>query len=94
MKFTGKGLVFNPKTKKVFVNFNKVDVYETSNEDEIALLELAGCEGTGVKEASTDEEPKENEPTKKELVATAKEAGIKGADRMSKDEIIAALRGE
>lgn len=89
MKFTGNGLIYNPKTKKIFANFNNFEEYETNDEDEIKYLKLAGCKSIGVAPVLKDKEP-----TKKELVAKAKEAGITGADRMSKEEIKSALLGE
>lgn len=41
-KCTGYGIIFNPKTNKEMVNFNKVKVYETVDIFEIQILKSSG----------------------------------------------------
>lgn len=81
MRFKGYGVIWNPKKSKTLVNFRNVDEYETSDEYEIELLMGAqGVESIGGEVAPAG-------PSRKELLAKAKELGVTGADRMSKADL-------
>jgi hypothetical protein len=54
-----------------------------------AYLKNHVCEAVEEKEETTEEY---ETLTKKELVQLAKDSGVKGSDRMSKDDIIEALK--
>ena len=91
MKFTGKGLIYDPKAGKVILNFKYIEDFETDDTHIIELLNKADhvvCIDDTINE-SVKETPKE--PTRKELIEKAKEAGITGADRMKKEEILSKL---
>ncbi len=94
MKFTGYGVVWNPKKNKALCNF-KDGAYETIDLNEIEILKacpqaayVSGEEPTHVEYIP---EIKVEKKTRKQLILEAKEAGIKGADRMKTDAIIEAL---
>jgi len=105
MIFRGTGLIWSPKDNKVILNMTKEGMFETTDNYIIDLLSKAAnvvCIGDQPEntitakfeesEKSVSEENQNYESlTKKELVQIAKNSGIKGSDRMSKDEIIEAL---
>ena len=93
MKFTGYGVVWNPKAKKVMVNFKETPEYDTNDPYEIDILSSCGSVSTdeSVVDTTTCETIEPDPRTRKQLVKDAKEAGIKGADRMSKEEMIKLL---
>ena len=84
MIFKGIGVVWDINKAHPLVNFRYTETYETDDPREIELLKKAhGIEIIGEEVA--------HKATRKDLVAKAKEAGIKGADRMSKAELMGAL---
>ena len=100
MTFKGNGLIYDPKKKKVVVNFNRTPEFSTDDKDLIDLLMKSGASsvvsGEYVEEVEIDDSEIEiiySDMTKKDLVSIAKEKGITGADRMKKEEIIKALEG-
>lgn len=68
--FKGKGLVWNPVKENILCNFNNGD-YETTDEQEKAILIKLGFEYDDL-----DEIPIVEEETEEEIRAKAKELGI------------------
>lgn len=96
MDFKGNGLIYDPKKKKVVVNFNRTPIFSTDDKYFIELLKNSSV-ATQIDEPSHKEiesvgpDNKYLELTKKDLVKIAKESGVKGSDRMSREKIIEAL---
>ena len=98
MKFKGYGTVYNSAKRETIVNFRKTPEYETDDVEEIRLLRASGyiTEEFGdvaeIKPIIIDEiiesQPKKS---RKELIKMAKDANIKGSDRMKTADILKAL---
>ena len=89
MKFTGYGIVFDPKKKKTLLSFNRTPVYETDNQYEIDLLK--SCPNVSWDESEEEEE--EKELTKKDVIALLEEAEIKHNPRDKKEVLLKLLEG-
>ena len=99
MIFYGTGAVWDSENKKVLCRF--VDgSFETDDKRICGKLVALGyaCDPEPIKDAadhigeSADMIESGKEVTRKDLLATAKIRGIKGADRMTKDALIEALK--
>jgi hypothetical protein len=95
MKFKGNGSVWNPSKNKRLVNFNKTELFETNDKNEIEILDncdnVECVDSTGILKEKKEEKPTQHKRSRKDLIKSAKEAGIKGADRMKTEEIISLL---
>lgn len=90
--FKGNGVVWDKANKKNLCRF--VDgIYETNDEREIKILKSIDSVVLVSEPPKETKEPQKKEvtKTKKALVEEAKKAGVKGADRMNKDELQAEL---
>ena len=90
MKFYGNGKVYKPKTKS-YIIFEK-GCYETSDVEEIALLEQAGCEYEGELEIKIDKKEKEIGELKSTVNELKKSADPKALKKL--DERISEMAGE
>lgn len=69
MQFTGIGVVFNPKKGKAIVSFNRTDIYETNDDQEIEILKACpNCECIS-EESHEQPKPKRKRRTKTEIEA-------------------------
>ncbi len=89
MLFKGKGSVYDSENKKLLCTFVDGE-YNTEDAREIRLLKT-------VKSITYDkesiQEPSDSAGlTRKEMISIAKELGIKGSDRMSRDELEEAIK--
>ena len=81
MIFKGIGLVWNPSKGKAICNFKNGE-YETDNLYEIGILEKCPQAEYVSGEKPEAKEVKEAKKTRKELIAEAKEKGIKNPERV------------
>lgn len=98
MRFYGKGIVWHDgKTLCKFIG----GVLDTDDETiaQVLIERGYGCQiDATINNPSTSDRPISqsttitSEPTRKDLLSVAKDRGIKGADRMSKDTLIIALK--
>jgi len=87
MKFYGHGIVWNPVKNKALCKFINGEL-ETTDSEVISNLLKLGYEHDGeVTEEKKSEEKNEKALTVAELKKIAKSKGIKGVDRMKRNEL-------
>jgi hypothetical protein len=100
MKFTGYGIIWNPKKNKRLVNFKETPEYETNDPYEIEVLSnsdhVTGQSGTiEIKETIVSKEvsDEEKEMTKKEIMESLDAGGIDYNPRDKKEVLLKLLEG-
>lgn len=95
MKFTGYGIIWNPKKNKTLVNFKENPEYETNDSYEIEVLsESDHVTGqSGAIELKKESVSEDSGMTKKEVMVSLDSYGIDYNPRDKKEVLLSLLEG-
>ncbi len=88
MKFTGYGIIWNPKKNKALVDFKVTPVFESNDPYELSILSKCDhIESSGAIDIS------DKELTKRDVMEALNDAGIKYNPRDKKEVLLSLLEG-